>query len=199
MFRWLRGEKLRAAASQIRPLPIEDHLSDLSNRLLTFAAELEVVRSNAQAALPFAIEEADQARHVDRKARFVGYRDALHASMTQLAGSIERLSSMHKLSAALEHALRSGHLDPTTGQSEMAAIREVIQSLEREPSIDEVWLRGVRSIKKKFEGVLRERDRKSAEQKRKRLGFAAEWEAAKAEKDRMPKPLGQRDSLTPGK
>jgi len=197
MFRWLSRKKGQPAEPQRIALPIEDDLSDLAARMLAFVAELEHVHESAQAALPYAVEEADKSRHVDRKARFVSYRDVLHSSILQLCGSIERLRSAHELCAGLEQALRSGHFDSTTGQTEIIAIRRVIQSLEREESIDEIWLRGVRSIKKEFDGVLRERDRENAKQKRKRLGFKTEWETAKAAKERMPKGTGHRDSWNP--
>ena len=133
----------------------------------------------------------------DRKARFAGYHDVLQNSVVQLGGSIERLQSAHALCTALEQSIRSGHFDPNIGKVEIIAIQRVIQSLDQEESIDGVWLRGVRSIKNEFDNMLRERDRQAVDQKRQRLGFKAEWENAKGEKERMPKATGHRDSWDP--
>jgi hypothetical protein len=99
--------------------------------------------------------------------------------------------------ATLEQALRLRHFEPKTNHKDIIAIRQVMLSLEREPSIDEVWRKRVRSIKKEFDGVLRERDRKKADKELKQRGFKAEWENASAEKERMPKGTGHRDSWNP--
>jgi hypothetical protein len=104
---------------------------------------------------------------------------------------------MHDMCAALEQAVRSGHFDPNTGQTEIIAIRQVILSLEREKSPDDDWRERVLSIKRDLDGRLREWDAKKAEQTRKRLGFKAEWEDAKAETERGPKGMGHRDSWNP--
>lgn len=198
MFQLLWWKKRQAADTEAAGEgQIANDLSELASRMLASLAELERVHKSTQTALPYAIEEAEKSRHVERKARFVRYRDVLTSSSTQLGGSIERLRSAHELCAALEHALRSGHFDPTTGQAEFIAIRQVIESLESEESIDDFWLRGIRSIKKEFDVVLWERDRKKAEEKHRRLGFKAEWEDAAAEKKRMPKATGHRDSWNP--
>jgi hypothetical protein len=172
-------------------------LSELASRMLASLIELERAHKSAQTALPYAIDEAEKSRHVDRKARFVRYRDVLTSSSTQLDGLIEQLRSAHELCLTLEGVLRSGHLDPTTGQAEFIAIRQVIQSLENEDLIDDVWLRGIRSITREFDVVLRERDRKKVEEKYSRLGFKTKWEDAAAEKKRKPKPTGHRDSWNP--
>jgi hypothetical protein len=196
MFR-LFPKKRRIAEPQPKLRRIEDELFDLSSRLFAFAAELEAVHNKAEAVLPYVIEKADQSLHIDRKARFTSYCDVLHTSIEQLAGSIGRLRSMREQCKALEQAVRSGCLDPATGQVEIIAIHQVFHSLDKEDSVDEVWLRGVRSVKREFDGVLRERDRNGAEQQRKRHGFKAEWDAVKTEKERMPKATGHRDSWNP--
>jgi hypothetical protein len=158
---------------------------------------VERTAKGAQTALPYAIDEAEKSRHVDRKARFVRYRDVLISSSTQLGVVIEDLRSAHQLCMTLEQSLKSGHLDSMTGQAELIAIRQVIQSLEGEESIDDVWLRGIRSIKRDFEVVLRERDRNKVEEKHNQRGFRSKWEEAAAEKKRMPKGTGHRDSWNP--
>src|SRR5262249_11261578 len=146
MFRWLlRWRKRRANRKAARRLA--NDLSAFAARMHEFVAELENLNDSAQAALTYAVEEADKSRHVDRKARFVTYRDLLQPSAVRLSESYERLRSTHEMCETLEHALRSRHFDPTTSYRDIIAIRHVVHSLEREESIDEVWLRRVRSIK----------------------------------------------------
>lgn len=194
MFQWLWRKRQQFTDPRAKARQIEDDLYDLASRMLACLVELERAHNSAQTALPYASDEAEKSKHVGRKARFIGYRDVLISSSVQLGGLIDRLRSAHELCTALEGTLRSEHFDSTVGQAELAAIQQVIQSLEGEESIDDVWLHAVRSIKKEFDVVLGERNRKTAEEKRKRLGFKSEWEDATAERKRMPKATGHRDS-----
>src|SRR5262245_20427487 len=114
MFRLLWWKKERAAVDThaAGQCQTANDLSELATRMLASLVELERVHETAQTALPYAIEEAEKSRHVDRKARFVRYRDVLTSSSIQLGGLIERLRSAHEQCTALERALRSGCSDP---------------------------------------------------------------------------------------
>lgn len=184
-------EEHRPAAS-IEPA-IEDHLSRLAARMSACLLDLERALAVAQDALPYVSDEADKSRHVERKARFVTYREVLTSSSIDLDESVTRLRSAHQLCTALENALRMGYFNASVGATEATAIYGIVHSLEREPSIDDIWRQKVQSIIREFNLVLNDRDRKAEDERLRRRGFEAEWEKSAAENTRMPKPTGHRD------
>src|SRR6202050_2731039 len=107
------------------------HLTALAARLTTAVEDLEELHKSSSEPLAAIVIEAQEARHVDRKARFDRYRDALTAATTQIAARQALLRSTLERCVIIIEALSKGELDAHAGHS---LASEVVKILEQSNS-----------------------------------------------------------------
>jgi hypothetical protein len=191
------------------PMPTDEqlaaHLTALSARMTMCVEELDSVRLKSEAPQRNALQEAEESRVVDRKERFSGYHDVLARSNAKIGLCIDRLLATQPLVVGLRDALKSGDLDTLVGHSEIVAIVEVFEALDREISSDDAWNNSVRSIKGEFNRVLKARDAMKSIDRRareaERVAAAIDFgrhnvpQPTPLEKFRRLKPTGFRDGF----
>jgi len=173
---------------------LEDELCELSSKMLAEIAIFREMHAAVIAALPVAAKGVDETRVVERKSRFTKYRDTLQTYIGRLDVVISSLEANHNSCVLLERSIRSGGLGPLILPGEVAEIHSVLQDIGNEEDIDEVWRRKVHSINREFGEILKRREIRAVEADRKRRGFGEERNQAKHERERMPRPTGQRDN-----
>jgi hypothetical protein len=198
-------QELRASPPPPTDGQLAKHLLALSTAIADRIQFLDHIRTSSAEPFCRVADEVERSATVSRKERFTGFREALKNAHVQLSLHIDRLLAAH--SDIGTKAFHAEHVDRLLGQSEVEAIKEVLELLEREVSPDEAWQEAVRKRAKEFNHILQTRDRlrQSDMQRRKEDREAAEVAFKKYllppltpfEKFRTLLTHGQRDSFTP--
>ena len=143
------------------PMPSDNqlgtHLALPAARLTTTIEDLEELHKSSSEPLAAIVIEAQEATHVDRKARFDGYRDALTTATTQIAATQARLRSSLGQCVAVSEALSKDELGIHAGHSLASEIIRVLERSNSEYSVDDVSLASKRFIHLDHARTARER------------------------------------------
>jgi hypothetical protein len=135
------------------------YLSSLADRIADTVAKFDLARLECAEPFDRVAEEASKAKHVDRIARFAGYKDSLEKANKSLSESGEDLFELYPLVLAIANGLSAGRFDATRGQQEITKIRGVLASVADEESPDDVWRRKIHQRAAEFDQILNLRDK----------------------------------------
>ena len=204
----LRNYELEATKRQVRemldtpPMPSDQqlgqHLAMLVDRLTASIGELEIAYNNSNESLAPITSEAEKARVVERKARFVDYREMLTVSNTELISAMEQLRSAIPVCITLQKILDCGDVDSGVGSVAVGKIVKVLESFSAEDLIDDISLKRLRSRNSEYLRMLHERDILRAREREKGdLGVNRQRPLTPFEKFKQIKPTGSRDGFSP--
>jgi hypothetical protein len=165
----LLSEALRAKAEGIGA----ESNTALSSYFSALKAEIEeqirqLEKAQIDSATPYvaATEEIQYTRLVDRKNRFIGYRDALLNASVQIEIFIQNLKDDQDFFERLLHRLNSRRWDSAMGNLEIEAIERVIKDLNREAIDDLIGRLRLKKAKAEIDHVMRFREAMIAVEKR---------------------------------
>jgi hypothetical protein len=165
----LLSECLRARVEGIGADSSKALVSYFSALKAEMAEQIEQLE-NAQtkSATPYfaATEEVQYTRLVDRKDRFIGYRDALLNANVQIEIIIQNLKNDHVFIEEILERLSSRRWDSAMGNLELETIERVIKDLKREAMDDLIGGLRMKRAKAEIEHVMRFREVMIAVQKR---------------------------------
>jgi hypothetical protein len=204
----LRNYELEATKRQVQemldtpPMPSDQqlgrHLGLLADRLTASIGELEIAYNNSNESLAPIASEAEKSRVVERKARFVDYREVLTVSNTQLISAMEQLRSAIPVCVSLRKILECGDVDSAVGSAAVGKIVKVLESFSVEDLIDDISLKRLRSRNSEYLRMLHERDILGARERKKGdLGVNRQRPLTPFEKFKQIKPTGSRDGFSP--
>ena len=204
----LRNYELEATKRQVQemldtpPMPSDQqlgrHLGLLADRLTASIGELEIAYNNSNESLAPIASEAEKSRVVERKARFVDYREVLTVSNTQLISAMEQLRSAIPVCVSLRKILECGDADSAVGSAAVGKIVKVLESFSVEDLIDDISLKRLRSRNSEYLRMLHERDILGAREREKGdLGVNRQRPLTPFEKFKQIKPTGSRDGFSP--
>jgi hypothetical protein len=184
------------------PMPSDQqlgrHLGLLADRLTASIGELEIAYNNSNESLAPIASEAEKSRVVERKARFVDYREVLTVSNTQLISAMEQLRSAIPVCVRLRKILECGDVDSAVGSAAVGKIVKVLESFSVEDLIDDISLKRLRSRNSEYLRMLHERDILGAREREKGdLGVNRQRPLTPFEKFKQIKPTGSRDGFSP--
>lgn len=142
--------------------------------------QLEQAQINSATPYVVTAEETEYTRLIDRKERFISYRDALLNANVQIEVMVRHLKDDHVLIENLLERLNSRRLDPAMGNLELEAIEEVMNHLRREAVDDLFGELKVGRRKGEFDHILKFREVMIATEKRLRDAEAQNPMVAKA-------------------
>jgi hypothetical protein len=170
----------------------------LADRLTASIGELEIAYNNSNESLAPIASEAEKSRVVERKARFVDYREVLTVSNTQLISAMEQLRSAIPVCVSLRKILECGDVDSAVGSAAVGKIVKVLESFSVEDLIDDISLKRLRSRNSEYLRMLHERDILGAREREKGdLGVNRQRPLTPFEKFKQIKPTGSRDGFSP--
>jgi hypothetical protein len=153
------------AIRDVPPLPTTTqfvrHLSEFCEGIRSHVQSLEEVRLRSVNPLQLVAEEAENARVISRKQRFLHYFQVLSQANVEISSRIGRLAESYAAATALRSSLEAGHMKLPAEDLECRAIDEVIQALKLEEPPDVTWRRKIESIKKEFEPIYEARVQRS--------------------------------------
>lgn len=128
--------------------------------------QLELAQINSATSYVVAAEETEYTRLIDRKGRFIGYRDALLNANVQIDVIVRYLKEDHVFIENLLDRLNSRRLDSAMGNLELETIERVISHLRREAADDLIGELKMGKRKAEFDHVMKFREAMIAAEKK---------------------------------